>query len=118
MSMRRTNCVVVEIDGSSITNDDSFHVVFAEALGFPGFYGKNMNAWIDCLSYVDDPSSEMTGITIEAGEILVLEINAADAFKRNCPATFDTMIECVGHVNERSNGAVGSSVISVAFNSV
>lgn len=32
----------------------SFHAVFEEALGFPGYYGWNMDAWIDCMTYVDN----------------------------------------------------------------
>ncbi len=36
-----------------ITDWDTFHDAFAATLGFPGFYGRNMDAWIDCVTSVD-----------------------------------------------------------------
>jgi len=33
--------------------------VFAESFGFPGFHCRKMgDAWIDCMTYLDDPSGE------------------------------------------------------------
>jgi RNAse (barnase) inhibitor barstar len=46
--------VVVSIPVDLITDWPSFHDVFKQALGFPDFYGRNMNAWIDCLTYLND----------------------------------------------------------------
>jgi len=42
------------IETKKITDWDSFYSVFAEAMCFPNFYGRNMNAWIDCMTYFDD----------------------------------------------------------------
>ena len=44
---------VLEVDCRQITDWDSFHDVFARACGFPDFYGRNLNAWIDCMTYLD-----------------------------------------------------------------
>ena len=44
---------VVLIDGGRIVDWSSFHAVFAEGMGFPEFYGRNMDAWIDCMTYVE-----------------------------------------------------------------
>ena len=41
----------VQIDGSAISDWNSFHDIFAAAFGFPAFYGRNMNAWIDCMTW-------------------------------------------------------------------
>ena len=38
------------LNGELFTDWESFHTVSAEVFGFPEFYGRNMNAWIDCLS--------------------------------------------------------------------
>jgi RNAse (barnase) inhibitor barstar len=35
---------------SAIDGPASFHEAFASALGFPSWYGRNMDAWIDCMS--------------------------------------------------------------------
>jgi Barstar (barnase inhibitor) len=45
---------VVEVPMSQINDWDTFHDTFAQALGFPDFYGRNMDAWIDCLTYADE----------------------------------------------------------------
>jgi len=48
---------VVRVDCDRITDWESFHSVFADVFGFPNFYGRNMNAWIDCMSYLDEPKA-------------------------------------------------------------
>ena len=45
---------VIEVPASQINDWDTFHDTFAQTLGFPDFYGRNMNAWIDCLTYADE----------------------------------------------------------------
>ena len=51
---------------SQINDWDTFQDTFAQALGFPGFYGRNMDAWIDCLTYADEDDG-MRGITVGPG---------------------------------------------------
>jgi RNAse (barnase) inhibitor barstar len=46
--------MVIEIDFERIKDRNAVHSIFSEAMGFPGFYGNNNNAWIDCMSYIDD----------------------------------------------------------------
>jgi RNAse (barnase) inhibitor barstar len=41
---------VYHVDASKIQDLTSFHEVFAQACNFPDFYGKNFDAWHDCLS--------------------------------------------------------------------
>jgi len=54
----------VQIDGSKIKNWDSFHDLFAEVLGFPGFYGRNMDAWNDCMTYLAVPEEGLTSVHV------------------------------------------------------
>jgi RNAse (barnase) inhibitor barstar len=53
---------IIAIPADQITDWESFHSVFQAAFGFPDFYGRNMNAWIDCMSYLDEPPSGMTNV--------------------------------------------------------
>jgi hypothetical protein len=57
---------VVEVPISQIHDWDTFHDTFAQALGFPDFYGRNMDAWIDCLTYADEDDG-MRAITAGPG---------------------------------------------------
>lgn len=72
---------VVTIPAEKITDWNTFHTVFQAALGFPGFYGRNMNAWIDCMTSLDDPSSGMTGVSVADGELVALRIDDAPDFR-------------------------------------
>ncbi|WP_122335836.1 barstar family protein [Pseudomonas coronafaciens] len=92
---------MVRVDANLITDWQTFHSAFAEAFGFPGFYGHNMNAWIDCLSYLDDPSAEMSSVHVQRGQTLLLVIDNAQNFKRRCPEQFEELVECVALVNQR-----------------
>lgn len=92
---------VVNIPTGRIVDWESFHDVFDEALGFPGYYGRNMNAWIDCLTYADDTESGMVADPIASGDLLALSIGDAAEFKRRCPEQFDALIECTAFVNYR-----------------
>ncbi len=62
----------VSLDCDKISGWRSFHEEFARVFGFPDFYGKNMNAWIDCMTYVDDPDSGMSTVHCERGSVRFL----------------------------------------------
>jgi RNAse (barnase) inhibitor barstar len=83
---------------SNITDWDSFHATFAEALGFPDFYGRNMNAWIDCLTYEDDG---MTAFPIEAGDVLTIQLQDCKDFRERCPEIYEALVDSAAFVNWR-----------------
>lgn len=95
----------IKIDLPRIKDWPSFHDVFAEAMGFPGFYGRNMNAWIDCMSYIDDPEAEMSAVVVKPGEILELELDGVEQFSDRSPDILKDLFLCTGCVNERFNDA-------------
>ncbi|OBZ96159.1 barnase inhibitor [Pararhizobium polonicum] len=96
-----TQTLVVTIPTDRIVDWDSFHSVFKEVFGFPEFYGRNQDAWIDCMGYVDDPQSGMTNVCIAPGNVLALRIDDAVDFKRRCPEQYSALIECAAFVNYR-----------------
>ena len=83
--MTTQQTIVVTIAADQITDWESFHSVFQKILGFPEFYGRNMDAWIDCMSCLDDPTSKMSAISMNAGELLMLLIDNAPDFVNRCP---------------------------------
>jgi RNAse (barnase) inhibitor barstar len=90
-----------KIDTKNIYDWPSFHQEFKVALGFPEFYGANMDAWIDCMSCVNDPSAKMSRITIKVGELLIVELNQTKDFKKRCLEQFHSLVECTTFVNQR-----------------
>jgi hypothetical protein len=92
---------MVTIPVDKIFDWPSFHDAFRRELGFPDFYGRNMNAWIDCMTSVDAPADGMTTVTVQSGVILVLRIDKPFEFRRRCPEQYDAMVECTAFVNFR-----------------
>ncbi len=106
---------VIEIDSSHITNMQTFHSVFKSKLGFPEFYGNNMDAWIDCMTYIDDPDAKMTKIHILPGQTLKIILLNSDTLKSKHPEILLALSDCLKFVNERKNEDQSNTVISIAF---
>ena len=107
--------MVIRIDGNRITDWETFHSVFAEALGFPGFYGRNMNAWIDCLGSVDEPEAGMTSVSVSMGCVLTLQVDNVDGFTSRCPEQYAALVEAAAFVNWRRVNQGGSAVLALSF---
>lgn len=91
----------VTLPTADIFDFDSFHTAFARTIGFPDFYGRNMDAWVDCMTCVDDPAAGMTSITVAKGEQLTLEIPGSMALRGRALDVFEALLECTAAVNER-----------------
>jgi RNAse (barnase) inhibitor barstar len=89
-----------QLKAQSISGWDSFHEVSKEAFGFPDFYGKNMNAWIDCLTYLDEGDG-MTRFHLAEGEPLRIEVLDAESFRSRLPEIFAALVESTAFVNRR-----------------
>ena len=107
--------VFVRIPVASIDDWESFHDVFKRALGFPDFYGRNMNAWIDCMTSVDTFTDGLSTVIVPPGGLLVLTIDDAPAFKRRCPEQFDALLEAAAFVNFRRTN-FGGPVVALLLN--
>ena len=90
----------VRLSADKITDWQSFHQTCKETMGFPDFHGMNMDAWIDCMSYLDEDAG-MTRFLLSAGEALHIEITETESFKSRLPEILDALIECSAFVNQR-----------------
>ena len=95
------NFTPVDIDCDRITDWDSFHAVFAAAFGFPDFYGRNMNAWIDCMTSLDAPDDGMTSVHAPDGGCVVLTLNNFRPLAKRQPEIYAAIVECSAFVNYR-----------------
>ena len=106
---------LVRIDGRRIVDRDSFHDVFAEAFGFPSFYGRNMDVWIDCMSSLGAPADGLAEVHAPQGDVIVLQIDNAEAFARRCPRLYEEFIDCAAFVNWRLLERGKPPVLALAF---
>lgn len=91
----------VTLDFNKITDWSSFHSACQEAMGFPDFYGRNMNAWIDCMSSIDAPDEGMSKVTVTPGDSLDIILLGTEAGYKHCPEVMRELLECAAFVNQR-----------------
>ncbi len=88
------------IDFSDIRNKEDFHYLFKKVMGFPEFYGNNMDAWIDCMSYIDSPDAQMSSILVSPNESLeVVLVNTKTS--KVVPNLLQELVECTATVNQK-----------------
>jgi len=107
--------MLVKLDTARICDWNTFHDVFADILGFPSFYGRNMNAWIDCMTYLDEPAPGMSTLHVEPGDVLTLQLEAVDEFAARCPDQYAALVECVAFVNWRRVEQGEGAILALAF---
>jgi RNAse (barnase) inhibitor barstar len=90
----------VRLDSAQITDFDSFHEVCRRAFGFPDFYGRNMNAWIDCMSSLREDDG-MTWLVLDPHDLLHVEVPDAEALRKRVPDVFAAFTDCTAFVNRR-----------------
>lgn len=105
---------VVAVDAGRIRDWPSFHDAFAEAFGFPGWYGRNQDAWIDLFTGMDDPATP-TGISVAPGETLTILLGHARQLREHAPEVYAALVECAALVNGRRIEAGGTPYLILAF---
>ncbi len=93
-----------KINGASISNWDSFHDVFTKEFNFPDYYGRNMDAWNDCMS---DLGAE--------GEIVSILIENVTELKQRNPGIFEALVSCSAFVNYRFTTEGSSPLIALSY---
>jgi barstar (barnase inhibitor) len=104
----------VIIKTETIQDWATFHEEFKQAMDFPDFYGANMNAWIDCLSYLYDGDG-MSRFDLAPDEMLQIEIQASEEFKSRLPEIFEALIDSTAFVNMRYTDRGESPALSLVF---
>ncbi len=105
----------ITIDTNKITNWETFHNIFKTIMGFPEFYGNNMDAWVDCMTSLRSPEDRMTTVTLDKEEILVIELTNVDDFKKSCFDQYQAILESSAFVNYRFSSKNLLPVIALSF---
>jgi hypothetical protein len=74
-----------------------------------------MNAWIDCLTSIDEPGDEMSTVHCVKGSVLTLELQSVRDFRRRCPEQYAALIECSAFVNWRRLEVGEAAVLALSF---
>lgn len=105
----------IKIDCSRISDWPSFHDEFSRVFGLPAFYGRNMDAWIDCMTSLDAPDDGLSSIHCAPETVLTVELDRVEEFKSRCPEQYSAILECSAFVNWRRIERGGHAVLALSF---
>ena len=94
-----------------ITDRPTFHNAFKSLMGFPDYYGMNMDAWIDCMSDLE----HMTKFRLKKDEMLHVEILGAEEFRKRLPSIFEALVDCSAFVNKRFVATGEAAILALIF---
>lgn len=103
----------VTLQAEKVIDWDSFHDLFAETFGFPDFYGRNMDAWIDLMSSLDDSNAPMSTVRVAPGELLHLKLMNSSDLQKRLPNIFGALIDCTAAVNTRNIAAGRNPILAL-----
>jgi RNAse (barnase) inhibitor barstar len=105
----------VEINAEDVTDWNCFHDFFAKKFGFPSFYGRSMDAWIDCMTSLDAPDEGMTTVHVATGDVVVLRIIGVTHLKATHRDIYEALIECSAFVNYRRIERGRPAILALSF---
>ncbi len=106
---------VFEIDVGEVSTWSDFHELFATRMGFPEFYGRNMDAWIDCMTSLDAPDDGLSTVHAGSGGVLTLNVVNAARLKSRNAEIWEALNECAAFVNWRRNEVGEPSVLALSY---
>ena len=80
------------LDFSKIEHWSEFHQIIKDELDFPEYYGKNWDAFWDCLTEMVDDE-----------ELLYIEIIGAEVLEKNFAGTLNKMVEILKELKHLDN---------------
>jgi RNAse (barnase) inhibitor barstar len=87
------------VNGAAIIDWHSFHDEFQRAFRFFDGYGRNLDAWIDCMTDLHGPNS-LSGLVLPFGEPIEIVLNDSAALAELHPEIFAEFIKLVGYAND------------------
>ena len=108
---------IVRVPTAEITDWSTFHDVFARIFGFPDFYGRNIDAWIDCMTCADDSGAGLIAadLVVPEGDVLTLHVENVVDFAERCPEQYAAVVECAAFVNYRRIDKGDRPILALSF---
>jgi RNAse (barnase) inhibitor barstar len=105
---------IIRIDARRLTDAAGLHSTLAEAFGFPEFYGKNLDALIDCLTHLDDWKAGMSRVQVLPGEVAVLVLEHTAGLNKKAAEQVRALADAVAFVNWRRLDRGHPAVLALA----
>lgn len=98
----------VALDGRALADHDALHDQLAASLGFPASYGRNLDALIDLLTYLDEPGTA----AVAPGGLVVLDVVHAAAAD---PGVLAALTDVAAFVNHRRRERGHTAIVALSF---
>jgi RNAse (barnase) inhibitor barstar len=92
------------VNGKLLTDWNAFHDFFASTFDFPDYYGRNMDAWNDCMSDY-----------CYSNGLISLHIDNAEEFKKSNSGAFSALVDCSAFINWRATDANDEPLIILSY---
>src|SRR5258708_37168499 len=56
--------MLIRIDAARLTDAAGLHAALDEAFGFAPAYGRNLDALVDCLTYLEEPKAALSRVQV------------------------------------------------------
>lgn len=106
--------MIVRIDARRLTDPAGLHAALAEAFGFPPSYGNNLDALIDCLTYLDDPAAGMSRVQVFPDHVALMVVEHADRATGSA-GQLTALLDAVAFVNWRRLERGRPPVLALAY---
>ena len=80
----RMSSPVIELELAAVESEHELHTILAERLGFPDYYGRNWDAFWDCIGDLEHSSTPM-----------VLRVKGWDQLHRRLPNDANLLKACL-----------------------
>lgn len=106
---------IIRIDARRLTDTAGLHAAMSEAFGFPDFYGKNLDALVDCLTHLDDAKAGMTRVQVFPDEAALLVLDHLDGKNKQQAAQVKVLVDAVAFVNWRRLEKGQRAILALAY---
>lgn len=92
-----------------------FHEAFRAAMGFHDYYGRDWEAWIECLMEEGNDFGVVPKFTVPKGGTLTLRLQNVDKMNANRPHLLDRLNDDIAGVNHQRLEQGESPLIALAY---
>jgi hypothetical protein len=90
----------VTLELATVSDWESFHDQCMEVFGFPSFYGRNMDAWANCLSGLTKGDNKCR-FSLDSREYLIIHLAGFESFLNRAPEISMALVRASLDVNRR-----------------
>jgi hypothetical protein len=107
--------MLIRIDAKRLTDAAGLHATLGQAFGFAPGYGNNLDALVDCLTYLDDLKAGLTRVQVLPGEVAVLVVEHLPGAGKQTVAQVKALADAVAFVNWRRLQKKQAPVLTLAY---